>query len=195
MSRLARVTFEARPAGIAWTLAAGPGGPVRSARTTPTGPNRRVSSCGRSCGGRTWVTPKSTNQPDCGHFRSLDLAVGALGSKLNRALAPVAARRRRDGRPQCANTGRSPTACGTDHIDRSRYGGNAPIAVIYPRAKRSQVIDAPRPTHCAFVSDGFCSRPTATNFFRADGTRKSRSYDPAFLHRDDGLLARLRPPG
>jgi hypothetical protein len=117
MSRLARVTFEARPAGIAWTLAAGPGGPVRSARTTPTGPNRRVSSCGRSCGGRTWVTPKSTNQPDCGHFRSLDLAVGALGSKLNRALAPVAARRWRDGRPQCANSGRSPMVWRMGQID------------------------------------------------------------------------------
>ena len=60
---------------------------------------------------------RSTNQPDCGHFRSLDLAVGALGSKLNRALAPVAARRRRNGRPQCANSGRSLAARRTDHVD------------------------------------------------------------------------------
>jgi hypothetical protein len=31
--------------------------------------------------------------------------------KLNRGLAPVAARRRRDGRPQCANSCHSPTPC------------------------------------------------------------------------------------
>jgi hypothetical protein len=63
-SPLARVTFEAWPAGIAWPLAAGLAGRARSARNTPTGPNRRISSCGRSCAGRTRAMLRSTNQPD-----------------------------------------------------------------------------------------------------------------------------------
>jgi hypothetical protein len=36
---------------IAWPRDAGRAGLARSARNTPTGPNRRISSCGRSCAG------------------------------------------------------------------------------------------------------------------------------------------------
>jgi hypothetical protein len=59
----------------------------------------------------------------------------ALGSKLNCALAPVAARRRRDRRPQCANSSRSPRARLTGQIDPF---ADFPISPVRAENTRSQ---------------------------------------------------------
>jgi hypothetical protein len=84
------------------------------------------------------------------------------------------------------NTGRSPATCRTGHIDRSRYGRNAPKAVV--RRRRGELVNSTLSGHWAVEK-----RPCPRGFggCQSGRRRSSGAIPPASPCKDDSAIAAL----